>query len=127
MRYPTTTIVALLGVLGLVVAAALYLGGDTEGAQRFGILVGIATVIVNGLLTQRDTEQTKNIAQESKVTLDRGVELEAHVAAAQAELLRATGNASILRRQLQEKATAVINHDTESSMPSGMEHGRVDR
>lgn len=65
MRYPTTTIVALVGIFGLVVAAALFLSGG-EGAQRLGLVIGIATLVINGLLNQAKTESAASAAIEVK-------------------------------------------------------------
>lgn len=73
MRYPTTTVVALVGVFGLVVAASLFLSGG-EGAQRLGLVIGIATLIINGLLNQAKTESAAKAATEATEAVQKAVD-----------------------------------------------------
>lgn len=72
MRYPAT-IAGLIGLVGIVVAAALFLGNDTEGSSRFATLVGLASVAVMALANNLRTDHAANDSHETKMDVKQAV------------------------------------------------------
>ena len=103
MRYGAT-IAGLIGLAGIVVAAALFLGSDAEGTQRFSIIAGMVGLAVMALANNLKTDIASADAKEVKNDLKEAiVEGQSTTPAALAALT------TMLRRT--EKTVNTIEHN----------------
>lgn len=107
MRYPAT-IAGLLGVLGLVVAGALFLSDNAEGSQRFAQLIGLASVgimvLANNLRMDSATETAKETKEALTTAITEGSQTTPIALEALTEILRRSEN-----RVVEQVRTVVAN------------------
>lgn len=114
MQYPAT-IAGLIGLIGLVVAAALFLSNEAEGSQRFSQLIGLASVgvmiLANNLRMDAATEKAKEAAstagevkQELVTAIEQSGQTTPAALAALTELLKRSED-----RVIEEVKTVVAN------------------
>lgn len=72
LRYPAT-IAGLVGLVGIVVAAALFLSAEGAQAERFSTIVGLASLGVIALANNLRTDSATNEAKEAKEAVQSAV------------------------------------------------------
>lgn len=113
MRYPAT-IAGLIGLVGIVVAAALFLSSDAEGTQRFSTVVGLVSIAVITLANNLRTDSAAATSQEVKATVDAAIEQGAPQSLAQLEALT-----HLVEATRQARATAATLERVSNGHSSG--------
>lgn len=70
----TATIIGLLGLVGILVAAALFLSTDEVGAQRFALIVGLVSIGVQVLAGNLRTDTAVVKTEEGNEVVAKAIE-----------------------------------------------------